>query len=135
MALISDSLLEETADGLRLVGGRSRATGETVFPLPTGTEAAHYDKVLLKSEGSLWSYTVQRFPPKSPPFLGVADPARFQPFAVGYVELEDEVIVETRIETDDFSSLKLGMAMTLTTTEFEAGAGGPPIRTFAFRPQ
>ena len=134
MALISDSLLENTEHGPRLVGGRARETGEIVFPMPEGREADLYDRVLLKNKGALWSYTMQRFPPKNPPYLGVTDPARFEPFAVGYIELEDEVIVEGRIVTDDFDALRLGMPMTVTTTEFEAGAGGPNIQTFAFKP-
>ncbi len=134
MALISDSLVDETEAGLRLVGARSRETGETVFPAPEGREAELFERVRLKPEGRLWSFTVQRFPPKNPPFLGVTDPAEFEPFAVGYVELEDEVIVETRIVVDDFERLKLGMPMALTTTQFPRGDGGGVIRTFAFTP-
>lgn len=134
MPLISDSLLDETGDRPRLIGGRSRQTGEIVFPMPDGADAARYEPVRLKEAGKLWSYTVQRFPPKNPPYLGVTDAAAFEPFALGYVELEGEVIVETRIVIDDFEALELGMPMALTTTEFAHGDGGAPIRTFAFKP-
>jgi hypothetical protein len=36
-------------------------------------------------EGPLWTYTVQSFPPKSPPYTGA-----FEPYGVGYVERAGE---------------------------------------------
>ncbi|MEO0981278.1 MAG: OB-fold domain-containing protein [Pseudomonadota bacterium] len=134
MQLISDNVVAETPDGLRLYGGRSKTSGEIVFPMPEGADAERFDKVPLKSEGTLWSYTVQRFPPKNPPFIGPNDPASFKPFALGYVELEDQVIVETRIETEDFARLKVGIPMRLTTTQFATDETGAPLHTYAFEP-
>ncbi|MCG8443528.1 MAG: OB-fold domain-containing protein [Caulobacterales bacterium] len=134
MALISDNIVDHTPNGPRLVGGRSRRTGEIVFPVPDGAEAARYERVHLKTAGTLWSFTVQRFPPKSPPFLGVTEPARFEPYAVGYVELEGEVIVETRIVAKDLDALRIGAPMMLTTVTFPRGDAGEPIETYAFTP-
>ncbi len=134
MALVADNLIETTPDGPRLIGGRAHDSGRIVFPFPDGADAALYERVHLKPTGALWSYTVQRFPPKHPPYLGVADPQAFEPFALGYVELDGEVIVETRIVTDAPDALSLGMPMTLTTVDIPRGAGGEPITTFAFRP-
>ncbi|WP_284741398.1 Zn-ribbon domain-containing OB-fold protein [Amycolatopsis sp. RTGN1] len=42
--------------------------------------------VTLPAEGVLWTWTVQRFAPKSPPYVPPAD--GFRPFALGYVELD-----------------------------------------------
>jgi uncharacterized OB-fold protein len=42
--------------------------------------------VTLPAEGTLWTWTVQRFAPKSPPYVPPAD--GFRPFALGYVELD-----------------------------------------------
>lgn len=134
MRLISENVVEVRRGSPVLYGGKSKDTGRIVFPYPEGAERERYDKVELKSEGALWSYTVQRFPPKNPPFLGPNTPESFQPFAVGYVELEDEVIVETRIETDDFSALKVGQAMRLTTIAFAEDPQGEPLHTYAFEP-
>lgn len=134
MALIADNLVVETPNGLRLIGGRSKETGETVFPMPEGDEAARFERVQLKPEGRLWSYTVQRFPPKSPPYLGPNTPETFKPFALGYVELEDEVIVETRIDTEAFDALKVGLPMALTLIEFGRSGSGEPLTTYAFKP-
>jgi uncharacterized OB-fold protein len=88
----------------RLVGGRERATGHIVFPMPadeTGFEAAE-----LPPEGTIWSWTVQRFRPKSPPYAG---PEAFDPFAIAYVQLGDAVIVEGRLSGFDFAALRVGL--------------------------
>ena len=118
----------------RLIGGRRKSDGRMVFPLPGGAEREGYDPVPLSPTGALWSYTVQRFRPKSPPYAGDDDERSFKPFALGYVELPGEVIVETRIETDDFSSLRIGQAMQLVLTPFRKAPDGSDIVTFAFQP-
>ncbi|MEM7740575.1 MAG: OB-fold domain-containing protein [Pseudomonadota bacterium] len=119
---------------VELFGGRDRNTGAITFPMPEGGEAERYEEVQLQNTGTLWSYTVQRFPPKAPPFLGVTDREAFQPFAVGYVELDSQVIVESRIVVDDFDRLKIGLPMELTTDRFTSGVDGSTIETFAFTP-
>ena len=133
MAMISDNLLMDGPNGQHLVGGKSKETGKIIFPAPVGGEAERYDRVALKTEGTLWSYTVQRFPPKEP-FLGEKDLTKFKPYAVGYVELEGEVIVEARIDTDDFEALSVGQSMGLTTIEFAKDEAGNPLETYAFKP-
>jgi len=113
----------------RLIGGRQRASGRLVFPLPEDAEG--YERVELPARGGLWSYTVQRFAPKSPPYRG-QEP--FQPFAVGYVELPGALIVESRLTEVDFEALRVGMPMELTTLELRRDPDGTAILTYAFRP-
>jgi uncharacterized protein len=129
MDLIDDSVIRNEGGTLRLYGGRSNMTGKIIFPLPSGADRDRYAAVPLKSEGTLWSYTVQRFAPPSPPFAGPTSREDFKPYAVGYVELEGQTIVETRIVSRDFSRLKVGLPMCLTTTEFAPGRF-----TYAFTP-
>jgi uncharacterized OB-fold protein len=50
----------------------------------------------LSGRGTLWTWTVQRFPPKSPPYEGT-----FRPFAIGYVELPEGVRVEAILDVDE----------------------------------
>jgi uncharacterized OB-fold protein len=109
----------------RLIGGRHRTTGRIVFPLPPGDAAADYDALALSRHGSLWSWTVQSFRPKSPPYDG---PEAFEPFALGYVELPGEVIVEARLTVA--KDLIIGMPVELVIIPFDATRA-----TFAFRPQ
>ena len=115
----------------RLIGGRRRSDGRIVFPMPTGGEGALYDAVPLARRGTLWSYTVQRFRPKTPPYAG---PDAFEPFALGYVELPGEVIVESRLVDVDPAELKCGMALELAIVPFTTAPDGSTITTYAFRP-
>ena len=89
----------------RLIGGRRRSDGKVVFPAPSGPEAQQYERIELSPRGTLWSFTVQRFRPKSPPYVGDDDERSFKPFAIGYVELPGEVIVESRLVADDFARI------------------------------
>jgi uncharacterized OB-fold protein len=69
---------------------------------------------LPAAEGTLWTWTVQRFPPKSPPF--VPPPDGFQPFAVGHVELADGVRLAAVIDVADLGSLHIGMRLSVERT-------------------
>ncbi len=124
---ISDGLLELTPK-LRLIGGRDRATGRIVFPLPANSDS--FEPYGLPDAGLLWSYTVQRFAPKSPPYL--AD-GPFEPFAVGYVELAGALIVESRLVEVPFQELRIGLPMELTTFALRTDAGDA-VLMYAFKP-
>jgi hypothetical protein len=111
-----------------LIGGRDRATGRITFPCPA--EEARFEPVLLPREGRIWSWTVQRFPPKSPPFRGEGD---FVPYAIGYVELPGATIVEARLTGFAFDALRVGLPCRLVLEPFGgrmsyafAPAGGDP---------
>ena len=69
----------------------------------------------LSSRGTVWGYTVQRFAPKSPPY--VVPPDGFVPFAVGYVELPEGVKVEAVLDCTDFAELDGDAAVTLVAVE------------------
>ena len=115
----------------RLIGGRDRETGRIVFPMPAGGEAERYDAVPLAREGTIWSWTVQRFPPKAPPYAG---PEAFEPFALAYVELPGEVIVESRLTGFAFDRLTCGLPVRLTTIPFVEASDGTMLTTYAFEP-
>jgi uncharacterized OB-fold protein len=83
----------------------------------------------LGRRGTLWTWTIQCFPPKSPPYAGTAED--FEPYGVGYVELPGEVRVEARLTEADPARLRIGMPMELVLVP-APGDGG--ALTFAFRP-
>ena len=70
--------------------------------------------LVLSSHGTVWGFTVQRFAPKSPPYVVPA--GGFVPFAVGYVELPEGVKVEAVLDCTEFSEL-VGAEVTLVATE------------------
>ena len=134
---IAKGLFTEGANP-RLLAGRRIADGKVVFPAPEGKSAEGFETFALEPEGVLWSYTVQRFPPK-PPYIGrgaegAAARETFRPYAVGYVEIPGQVIVESHILAPDFSSLRVGLPMRLTTYAFIEDADGAEVMTYAFEP-
>jgi uncharacterized OB-fold protein len=129
---IADGLFEMVEGAPRLIGGVRRSDGKVVFPMPYGPEGDNYDPLRLSPEGTLWSFTVQRFRPKSPPYAGDDDEKSFRPYALGYIELPGQVIVESRIDTEDFAALRVGMPMRLTLTPFRKIGG--EVLSYAFQP-
>jgi uncharacterized OB-fold protein len=85
----------------------------------------------LPRRGRLWAWTTQEFPPPSPPYAGPTGDD-FVPYAVGYVELGDEVRVETRLTERE--GLAIGMDMELALVPFRRDEAGNEVVTFAFRP-
>lgn len=127
---IADGILTDEQPP-RLIGGRDRETGRIVFPMPAGMEGERFDPTPLARDGTIWTWTIQRFPPKSPPYAG---PQPFEPFAVAYVELPGEVIVEGRLTGFAFEDLACGLPVSLTTLPFGQAADGTPAHTYAFEP-
>lgn len=123
LAPVAPGLWTEEAQP-RLIGGRNRDTGRIVFPMPEGDAAQDYEPCPLSRTGTLWSWTIQSFRPKSPPYDG---PEEFAPFALGYVELPGEVIVETRLTRMD--GLRIGMPVEFVVVPFDDRRS-----TYAFRP-
>ena len=112
----------------RLIGGRDRATGRIVFPRPPGDA---FEAIALNPRGTVWSWTVQRFRPKSPPYAGPAD---FTPYAMAYVELAGEAIVEARLTDVALDAIRIGMAVELVLIPLDASvADSPLIHAFAPR--
>lgn len=126
---IAADLICPAADGIALVASRDRNSGRIVFPArPDGDD--RWERITLPRQGRLWSWTVQRFRPKSPPYGG---PEAFEPYAVGYVELDDAVIVEGRLTEVSFDALVIGMPMRVVPLAFPL-ADGELRTTFAFAP-
>jgi hypothetical protein len=112
----------------RLIGGRERASGRIVFPCPPG---GAFDPYPLQREGRIWSFTIQRFRPKSPPYAG---PENFEPYAVAYVELPGEAIVEGRLANVAFDAIEIGMKVRLTQIPLDPAKGEGSALIHAFEP-
>lgn len=112
-----------------LIGGRDRNSGRIMFPFPKGDD--RFDPVELPRRGRIWSWTIQRFRPKTPPYIG---PETFEPFAIGYVELPDSIIVETRLTGVAFDAIKIGMEVETVIMPIATDTAGREIVTYAFAP-
>jgi uncharacterized OB-fold protein len=132
---IAEGLFVNAGGEVRLVGSQCGRCGVITFPTqqscPRCTSLAVRERLLAR-RGTLWSWTIQCFPPKSPPYA-VADPDTFEPFGVGYVELPGEVRVEARLTVADPEQLRTGMPMELTLIP-APGAEEAGVVTYAFQP-
>lgn len=128
---IDDRLLHLDSDGaVTLLAARDRDNGRLVFPVPGDADPERFEAVTLPRTGQLWSWTVQRFRPKSPPYAG---PEAFEPYAVGYVALGAAIIVEGRLAGAPLDGFAIGMSMELVAEPFTL-ASGERRTTFAFAP-
>lgn len=90
-----------------LKGSRCAVCATVAFPRARGCQrcgSARVDQLDLSRRGIVWSFTVQRFAPKSPPY--VVPEGGFVPFAVGYVELPEGVKVEAVLDCADLAQLE-----------------------------
>ena len=131
---VAEGVFTWPSDDPRLIGSRCTACGIVTFPAqascprcPSTEMAAH----LLPRQGRLWAWTTQEFPPPSPPWAGPTGDD-FVPYAVGYVEIGDEVRVETRLT--QMQGLRIGMVVELALVPFRRDEAGNEVVTFAFRP-
>ena len=130
---VAEGVFSGEGNNVHLLAGKRKSDGKIVFPRPAGAEAGDYETIELANKGKLWSFTIQRFRPKTP-YNGLGDDKNYKPFGVGYVELPGQIIVESRIITDDFSKLKIGMPMELFLEPYAKDANGTEVVTYAFRP-
>lgn len=83
----------------RLRGSRCDHCSTVAFPASVSCQrcgSAATTEMDLSDTGTVWTATIQRFPPKSPPYIPPAE--GFTPFAVGYVELPEGVKVEALLD-------------------------------------
>ena len=125
-----------TLDDPQLIGSRCRDCAITTFPAQDSCPrcaSTAMEQTLLARRGRLWAWTTQDFQPPSPPYTGPTG-EDYTPFAVGYVELPDEVKVESRLTESDPEVLEQGMEMELVVVPFRTDDDGNEVVTFAFRP-
>ena len=133
---VADGIFEIRDGKPVLLGTRCTNCGNHMFPRQTGCPRCLFNEqedVELSTAGTLWTWTVQAFPPKAPPYLGpVGDD--FTPYGVGYVELPDQLRVEGRLTVADPEQLKIGMPMELVLEPLSLDEDGNQIVTYAFAP-
>ena len=125
-----DATLFAESETLALAGSRCRTCATVTFPRQESCPrcaGVDVEAHALATEGTIWAFTEQLFPPKPPYAVQGAD---FRPYFVGYVELGGEVIVESRIVATP-GSLRIGQPVRLIT---EAFAHHGDVVTFAFTP-
>jgi uncharacterized protein len=133
LQLIDPDLIGGSEDEPRLIGSECARCGTVTFPRQRSCPRCTSEDVHpheLATRGELWTWTIQCFAPKAPPYLEAAV-EEFEPYGVGYIELDGEVRVESRLTVSDAEQLRIGMPMALTLIPVP---GSSDRLTFAFRP-
>ncbi|MDP1819090.1 MAG: OB-fold domain-containing protein [Acidimicrobiales bacterium] len=132
---IDPSIATWPGEAARLLGGRCDGCAVVTFPAPKGCPACgggDVSQVELDPVGTVWTYTVQGFPPPAPPYLGPASPDTFRPFAVAYVDL-GSVLVEGPVLGDP-SSVRIDDPVRVVFPVLGQDQDGNDVVAFAFEP-
>lgn len=134
---IQEGVFTFPSDEPRLIGSQCSDCGNIMFPTQRGCpkcSGSETAEIELSRRGTLWTWTIQGYPPKSPPYAGNDDPTTFEPFGVGYVELPGECKVESRLTINQPEQMKIGMEMELVLIPLYVNDEGDEVMTFAFAP-
>ena len=132
---VAEGIFTWPSDSPQLLGSACDDCSITTFPRQDSCPrcaSTNMNERVLAQRGRLWAWTTQNFPPPSPPYMGTTG-KDFQPFAVGFVELEGELKVEARLMETDPTKLRIGMEMELVIVPFATNADGNEVMTFGFR--
>ena len=91
-------------------------------------------RIRSSGSGTLWTFTSQNFRPPAPPYDGNDTAETFQPYLVGYVELEGELLVEGRLVDCAVEDLEIGQPMELRIVPYTVRPDGTEVLTYAFAP-
>lgn len=131
---VVEGIFEISEKGVCLIGTRCISCGSHYFPKTISCKNPQcnekkVEEVHLSQRGSLYSYTIQHYSPP-PPFR--MEP--MAPYAVGLVELPEEIRVLGMITGVDFEGLRIGMDMELTCEKIYEDENGNDVVTYKFRP-
>jgi len=132
---VVDGLFAETPDGPRLLGSRCTACGTHSFPKSAvcrnpGCASQQIEDAALGPRGTLWSFSVQHYPP--PPPAKYEEP--YVPYAIGLIDLPEGLRVLARVATDTPERLVAGADVELVLQKLYTDANGNDVITWMFAP-
>ncbi len=133
---IAEGLFTWPSENPALLASRCQQCGIATFPAAESCMACSGQDVAVEElprKGTLWTWTVQRFMPKSP-YNSNENPETFTPYGVGYVELPGGVRVEGRLTENNPGKLSIGMEMDLLFDTYRVDENGDEIIGFFFKP-
>jgi len=133
---IAEGLFTWPSPNPALLGSRCQQCGIATFPAAQSCMACSSQDVVveeLPSRGTLWTWTVQQFMPKSP-YHSNESPETFKPYGVGYLELPGGVRVEGRLTESDPEKITIGMEMDVVFDTWRTEDNGDEVISFFFKP-
>ena len=134
---VAEGIFTGSTDEPQLIGSRCGACGIVTFPAQKSCPACsgqNVETIELERRGTLWTWTIQGFLPNKPPYIGPETAESFRPFGVGYVELPNQVRVESRLKCKDPSKLRIGMEMELVVEKYVEDDAGREVMAYFFQP-
>ncbi|MGQ9677265.1 MAG: Zn-ribbon domain-containing OB-fold protein [Chloroflexota bacterium] len=120
-------------DDVRLKGTRCRACGEVFLGRRVACEAclgSEMEDITLSDSGRLYTYTIIRYRPPG----AYKGPDPHVPFAVGLVELPEQLRVMSRLTDCEFDRLEVGMPLKLVVAPFYIDEQGREVISYSFKP-
>lgn len=133
---IAEGLFTWPSANPALLGSRCKNCGIATFPVADSCLACssqEMEQEELPGRGTLWTWTVQQFMPKSP-YKSGETMETFKPYGVGYLELPGGVRVEGRLTENDPAKIKFGMEMDVVFETFRTEENGDEVINFFFKP-
>ena len=133
---IAEGLFTWPAANPALLGSRCQDCGIATFPAAESCMACSGQNVSveeLPGRGTLWTWTVQQFMPKTP-YKSNETMETFKPYGVGYLELPGGLRVEGRLTENDPGKLHIGMEMDVVFEPYRTEDNGDEVINFFFRP-
>ena len=133
---IAEGLFTWPSPAPALLASRCQRCGIASFPAAESCMACSGQDVAIEElprRGTLWTWTVQQFMPKTP-YRSNETAQTFKPYGVGYVELPGGVRVEGRLTESDPQKLRIGMEMDVIFAPFRTEDNGDEVINFFFQP-
>jgi uncharacterized OB-fold protein len=131
---VIDGLFTWPSDNPQLIGTKCISCNSIYFPNKQSCnnpkcKEKKVQEILLNTEGTLWSFTVMRYPP-SPPFKTDKKP----PYPVGIIELPEGIRVLGLLTECKYEELTIGMKMKLAIERLFTNEDGQEVVTWKFKP-
>lgn len=131
---VADGLFVTDGENAVLLGARCEGCGAVYFPRPLSCRnpACHEKRltaVELPGEGTLISYTVQRYRP--PPLFRMDD---WAPYAIGLVSLGDRIEVMGMLSGFELDHIAIGSPVRVICAPLYTDDAGAPVHTYQFAP-
>lgn len=121
-----------------ILGTKCASCGMTIFgKRPTCENCGGTDvkAVTLSSNGTLWSYTVQRYPPSEPYKLGSDKREDWVPRVVGWVELPEGSRILSIVENCKPEDAEIGMRVEMFVEKGWLNEAGDEVMILKSRPR
>ena len=131
---VAEGLFAETEDGPRLLGSRCRSCDTPYFPKSAvchnpNCDESKMEDVQFGPKGTLWSYSVQYYPP--PPPAKYDEP--YVPYALAMIDMPEGLRVLARVSTDDPEQVRVGADVELVLEKLYTNPEGDDVITWKFR--